>query len=279
MVQPLLIWRRRSLLRPWVCNLLAPAKKLSHLILSLSLHQQSPHHRVPTLHHSGLQLNPPELFVAVRSPTSRCSLQMWLLLVDLFLNIDPVRHREDQPRLLQWLPNIHFRETRAWWVRRHTEQVQSQSRKISNMGAISRPPTKFALSTDTMPSIQDTLSHPRSTGRKRSLRMEVKSPTMTVSQESLCSLLQEEGLCKSSSKRARSTAGHHSETKKSSGMMSDASQMVRLSLLTVLIWDTTCLMAKEIDTASTWCASQAIQFENSSRTIWWKIPKKDIHFS
>ena len=133
------------------------------------------------------------------------------------------------------------------------------------MVATFKPPTKSALSTDIMPSIQATLSHLRSTGRKPLLNTEERLPTTIVLLVSLCSSHPEVELCNNLFRRAKLTDGHHLETKRSSGMMLDAFQTAKPLLSKELIQDTTCLITKEIDTASTWCALLVTQFEKMQK--------------
>ena len=141
------------------------------------------------------------------------------------------------------------------------EHLKNQCRIALNTDVISKQLIEYAISIDITQSILDMLSRSQEAGLRRSDPMVgKKSHTMTVLQVSHYLLLLEEELLSSLLMRADIMDGHLSEMRKSSGKMSDASEMVRQSALMEHISVTIYLISKAIDTALTLCPWQAIRF-------------------
>ena len=99
------------------------------------------------------------------------------------------------------------------------EQLKNQYRTILSLDVILKQQIKSAAIIGTMLNIQAMHSHHPKLGFKKSLKMEENLLITIVSLESHYLLHQEEGLLSNLFKKAKPTAGLHSETRKLFGKM------------------------------------------------------------
>ena len=150
------------------------------------------------------------------------------------------------------LPSTPSKQPPTLWLRNSMALALHLYKKTWNMEVISRLLIISVVTIGIGPSSADTHSKMINPGSKRCWLLTMNpSLTMTVSPAKLCSKAPSVAMPWHSYRRARCTAGHHSETRKLIGTMLEPLEMVRLSVWTVHIWVTTCQMEKEIDTAST----------------------------